>query len=333
MDYYVTYYRRPYYEVGDTPEQRREKYEASRNRRSTFLVQDRRCNYSLDYALLKQLYGHDVCNLRQQYTKFTIPKRTGGVRVIEAPPEELKLLQKNLLKELYKGGVLTHDCAYGFVSKRNCKQTLEVHQRNKSRWFLKMDFKNFFPSFTKEIIFKNFDRLSKLCLPADDLGLFVDAVTSSDDRLVQGAPTSPYIANLCMIPFDYAMDKYCKEHDLVYTRYADDVLISGKEKFDWREVGTFLLTTLSSLGYNTLHINPSKTRFGSSNGANWNLGIMYNQELNLTVGHKTKHLAKIIAHKWDTLSDEEKATWRGKFAYYRAIEPEYFSQERFAVLN
>lgn len=44
----------------------------------------------------------------------------------------------------------------------------------------------------------------------------------------QGFPTSPMIANIVMRGFDKAMSAHCKENDITYTRYADDLAFSSK---------------------------------------------------------------------------------------------------------
>ena len=43
----------------------------------------------------------------------------------------------------------------------------------------------------------------------------------------QGFPTSPMIANIVMRGFDKSMLEYCKENDITYTRYADDLAFSS----------------------------------------------------------------------------------------------------------
>lgn len=270
------------------------------------------------------------------YTTFSIPKRSGGRREIKAPNEYLKREQKEIYRCFRNDlGVLEHDCAYGFVKDRNCKKSLEVHKRNHSRWFLKLDFHNFFPSFTTELLI---NKLSDQATIAKYLSypLLADMLymcTDENNRLVQGSPSSPYLANIAMVPFDHHFNKYCKENHLVYTRYADDILISSRCGFDWQAVQDVVLELLENLGYNELTLSQHKTRYGNFNGANWNLGLMYNNNFNITVGHEAKRKLKVIVHKWDSLSPEEQSHWRGVYAYYKHIEPFYFSQERFDVLN
>jgi len=44
----------------------------------------------------------------------------------------------------------------------------------------------------------------------------------------QGFPTSPMLANIVLRGFDKTMIEFCKENDIVYTRYADDLAFSSK---------------------------------------------------------------------------------------------------------
>lgn len=45
----------------------------------------------------------------------------------------------------------------------------------------------------------------------------------------QGFPTSPVLANIVMRGFDKTMSAYSEEHNVVYTRYADDLAFSSAE--------------------------------------------------------------------------------------------------------
>lgn len=278
-------------------------------------------------------HSHNHANKSQCYKTFRIPKRSGGVREIKAPIDALKKAQKAVYKYFSEDlHILEHECAYGFVKRRNCKASLNVHKANNSRWFLKLDFHNFFPSFDTQLLVQQLMCNANIAkFHANNLEDFLYLCTDENGKLVQGSPSSPYLANIAMISFDHAFSKYCAEHHLVYTRYADDMLISSAHAFDWRAIVNVVLETLNALGYTGLSLAADKTRYGNFNGANWNLGLMYNNQFDITVGHRNKRLFKVIAHKWDTLTPEEQVHWRGVFNYYKYIEPEYFTQERFNI--
>jgi hypothetical protein len=48
-------------------------------------------------------------------------------------------------------------------------------------------------------------------------------------HLPQGAPTSPALANLCALHLDMRLDELARSLDAHYTRYADDLALSGGE--------------------------------------------------------------------------------------------------------
>jgi len=78
-----------------------------------------------------------------------------------------------------------------------------------------------------------------------------------------------------------------------------------------------------------LILKESKTRYGSSAGRNWNLGLMLNKDQQITVGHARKERAKAML--WNLMSHpiqvnkEEAYVLGGEFAYIESIEPEYMT--------
>ena len=85
------------------------------------------------------------------YQIYMIPKRSGGFRKIEAPKEELKEDQRqilNTLKPLYSAS----EFCYGGILGKNIRQAAEIHVNNKLK--LKMDIHDFFGSVTGEAIEK-----------------------------------------------------------------------------------------------------------------------------------------------------------------------------------
>jgi len=83
------------------------------------------------------------------YHTFHIPKSSGGLRRIDAPlPELMNSLRE--LKTLFETQMfaLYHTTAFAYVKGRSTVDAIKRHQRNESKWFLKLDFANFFGSTT-----------------------------------------------------------------------------------------------------------------------------------------------------------------------------------------
>lgn len=279
-------------------------------------------------------------DLHDQYYSFKIPKRSGGWRSINAPNEELKEAQR-VLAGIFENvfGALYHTSAYAYVKKRSTIDAIKKHQRNESRWFLKLDFHDFFGSTTPEFVLHMFSQIwpfsGIMTRPGgrDQLSLAL-SLCFLDGGLPQGTPISPLLTNIMMIPIDYALfNGFLKFSDgerdlhLVYTRYADDLLISCRVGFNKDVVISYIKSVLAMQSA-PFSLNDSKTRYASSSGSNWNLGVMLNKDNEITIGHKNKELLRSMLHHyinargsespWD-LSDVQALA--GKISYFRMVEP------------
>ncbi len=276
------------------------------------------------------------------YHSFSIPKRTGGLRHIDAPvPELMELLRK--MKGIFENKlrVLSHDAAFAYVKQRSCKDALVRHQQAQSRWFLKLDIKDFFPSCTTEFIHKQLSKIFPFSEIYKDPLVQLNSVMENiidicllNGSLPQGTPMSPLLTNLLMIPLDYKIQHFLWKVNgkkFVYTRYADDILISSPFNFDWRMIQTGIQDILEN--NSPFKLKTEKTRYGSSAGRNWNLGLMLNKDNQITIGHRKKERLKATVHNF--LADFTSGTvWSkldvqvmlGNLSYCRNIEPEYVQQ-------
>lgn len=155
------------------------------------------------------------------YTSFSIKKRSGGERTIDAPVRGLKELQRTILNKLSPEATFRH-CVYGYIPGRGILQNSVVHVRQ--RWVLRVDIKDFFPSITTARVsgmFKNppFDMAPKA---ARALAL----ISTKDGVLPQGSPLSPWITNVICKGLDYNLKRLASKHKCYYSRYADDLFFS-----------------------------------------------------------------------------------------------------------
>jgi len=276
-----------------------------------------------------QLVNTNISAMPSMYHLVKIPKKTGGYRELMVPDEELKEFQRIILDTLQnKLKVLPHNAAHGFTKHRSCYTAIQVHQQAHARWFLKMDIKNFFTSVHTEWLLSTLQENAAICIMnASTARNFEDSIIrycTLNNCLPQGAPTSPFLANLAMQGCDTEITAYCKRLGLTYTRYADDILISSPVKFKANEVAEAISTILLR---KNLSVNRDKTRFGSCNGRNWNLGLMYNKDEDITVGYRAKKLMKNKLHNIESrgYTNKELHQFRGLLSYYNGIEPAYFA--------
>lgn len=233
---------------------------------------------------------------RQLYEEFYIPKKSGGLRKIDAPkPELMDALRR--LKTIFEVNfkALYHTSAFAYISGRCTVDCIKRHQENESKWFGKYDLSNFFGSTTPEFVLHMFSMIfpfSEVLKTEEGEREFLRAIDLAflDGGLPQGTPISPAITTIMMIPIDFKLAKGFRDFEnqrFIYTRYADDFQISSKYSFDFRKVESFIVDTLREFGA-PFAINTKKTRYGSSAGSNWNLGIMLNKDNQMTVGYKNK---------------------------------------------
>lgn len=233
------------------------------------------------------------------YSTFYIPKRSGGLRKIDAPCDELSKALRRLKDIMEEAPCETyHTSAYAYVPGRCTVDAVKRHQQNESQWFAKFDLHNFFgsttPDFLVNMLSLVFPYSELVKVHGRDFLCHIFDLCFKDGGLPQGTPISPFLTNLMMIPIDYALSKALRDFEtptgkqtLVYTRYADDFLISSRYGFSYRAVEDVIRQTLERFGA-PFWINTSKTRYGSRSGSNWNLGVMLNKDNEITVGHQKK---------------------------------------------
>lgn len=256
---------------------------------------------NLDLYLLDKAITAIQSHKGRGYREVRIPKKSGGVRIIHAPCDELKIVQASLLPFLYRFS--TDKRMFGFMPGRspvdNARFHLElpdhddpkkekIFARVVPRWTLTIDIKDFFPSVTAELLEKiywnlfpyydlfscddmvDYDELQERenWEIHDELIRLLLILTTHQGRLPQGAPTSPYLANLalCFTGMLERIEAVCEarktREDFRFSIYADDITISSrKDKISDRLVAMFI-QAIEQDGYFT--VNPKKTRRNSA---------------------------------------------------------------------
>lgn len=289
---------------------------------------------------LRDKHRHDL------YYTFHIPKKSGGLRKIDAPEPELKDALYHL-KTIFEEDfyALYHTSAFAYIKKRSIIDCMKRHQQNESKWFCKLDLSNFFGSTTLKYVMSMFSKIfpfSEIVKYTRGKQALETALSLAflDGGLPQGTPISPIITNIMMIPVDFRIANALRDFKyvnrggeevsqrFVYTRYADDFQVSSKYDFNFRAVERLIVDTLTSFNA-PFKLNESKTRYGSSAGRNWNLGVMLNKDNEITVGHQKKRqfqamLSSYVMDKkngrdWNK-SDIQ--TMEGYRNYYRMVEGE-----------
>lgn len=211
-------------------------------------------------------------NRRSLYRHFEIPKRTGGgLRPIDAPCDNLKIALNELAEILSdRFGVLHHTAAFGYVKNRSTIQLVWKHQVNESNWIFNADVSGFFPSTTLEFtmrMLKMIFPLSEICKFDEGYKQLRKAISLGflDGVLPQGSPLSPMLTNCISIPVDHKIFNDLAQRRFVYTRYADDIQISCKQKFDPEKMSKYIQGVYKQFGAPWI-LKPEKTKYRSRKG-------------------------------------------------------------------
>jgi hypothetical protein len=228
----------------------------------------------------------------RHYRHRWVPKRSGGLRLLEIPKARLKRMQRRVLDELLSR-VAVHPAATGFVRGRSCLDHARTHVG--ARWIVTMDLRDWFASISRARIAAQFrrlgadprvaDALARLCTVRTPTAIVDEAAVMERPRLrtphlPQGAPTSPALANLVASGLDRRLAGYARHAGLNYSRYADDIALSPQAGVDTppqRVVEAVQRIARSEV----FVVNPRKIRI-RRNGSRMSVcGIVVNERLNL----------------------------------------------------
>lgn len=169
-------------------------------------------------------YLRDIAlNTQYFYARFSIPKRTGGFREIAKPYTDLEKIQQWIAQKILKTKIDIFPLEVtGYISGKSILDHVTPHKE--SDCLIKLDIKDFFPSITVFQIYRIYLNIGYSNAVARTLA----ALTTLEGSLPQGACTSPHLSNLRLSGFDLDFKNIALQHDLIYTRYADDIVVSGK---------------------------------------------------------------------------------------------------------
>jgi len=155
------------------------------------------------------------------YKTFHIRKRSGnGYRIISAPSRELKGIQRWVMAFILRQVELPEVC----MAFRKGRSILDNASPHVSKEFVfSADIKDFFPSITINRVVGLFKSLQY----PPNVAYTLAKLTTYQGRLPQGAPSSPDIGNIICRGLDARLSGLCEKRDWTYTRYCDDITISG----------------------------------------------------------------------------------------------------------
>lgn len=265
-------------------------------------------------------YSQNKIYLTQEfyYTVYRV-----GKRIILAPCEKLKQAQR-----FFKTAI-----NWTYPLEMNIFNAAKIHCGKK--YVLKMDIKDFYGSVPYPFIEQVVKNVCKRIKNAD-INYYL-MITTVDDKLPTGAPTSAHIANACFSPVDKRIKNYANMLGVNYSRYMDDLTFSCDDKYLLNLVEKFVARTLGNFGYK---LNERKTKYISENKQQNVLGVVVNNKevrlpkklrRNLRAALHNYSIfkssgAKQIDLKYRTWSEQSIARLKGYLAYTKQVDEKSYNK-------
>lgn len=221
-------------------------------------------------------------HIDKHYEYLEIPKKDGTKRKLLVPDYLLKTIQKNILHHILYGiNISTYVTSY----RKGENMVSNARPHLKQPMILKLDIKDFFNHITFEQVKKNVFKEEYF---PEAISTLLTVLCCYHGKLPQGAPTSPMISNIILKEFDEIVGTWCKERNIVYTRYSDDLTFSGT--FEKQEIIMLVKQQLNQFGF---RLNTKKTRLLTSQNRQIVTGIVVNEHLQVPRKYR-KELRKTI---------------------------------------
>ncbi|MDG2958959.1 retron St85 family RNA-directed DNA polymerase [Exercitatus varius] len=264
-----------------------------------------------------------------RYKIYEIPKRNSSEkRVIAHPAKELKFIQRVLVRKILENLLPIHEAVYSYRTGIGIRDN--AYQHLYSKYLLKMDFKSFFPSINPNLFFIQLEK-NNIYLSEDDKKIISRLLFwkpkrhSSDLELSVGAPSSPLISNFIMYSFDKRINDFCKDIDIKYTRYADDITFSTNQKDILFLIPNKVCEILNEEYKSSIILNKRKTVFSSKKNNRHVTGVRLSNDNKLSIGRDKKRIlsAKLYNFLLGNLDNVSKEKLKGELAFSFYIEPSF----------
>ncbi|MFZ2889126.1 reverse transcriptase domain-containing protein [Sulfuricurvum sp.] len=236
----------------------------------------------------------------EHYTEIFYSKNTFS------PSKKLKDFQKFLNLFLFELLPLNQDVVFSYRKGVNAQDAISPHKN--SKYVLNTDIKSFFANINtsklKKLILDNKNNF--LILP-NDIEKHIDSIMNIityNSILPVGAPTSPAISNGYLFDLDNALQRYCLQNEIIYTRYSDDFIFSSETKESLIKVLPVINDMFIHLRFETFTLNESKTRMQQRGSKIALLGLIITPQGYVTVDKNLKKEVEILLHFY--LTDKEK---------------------------
>ena len=229
-------------------------------------------------------------------------------RILHRPNERLRAYLEFLTLFVFEFLPVHEDAVFSYRKGVNAADAVQRHSAG--RHFFVGDLANFFPSVGRELVRATLKGAFARA-PVSDLEHWIDRILDFvcvDDGLPVGFPSSPILSNAALFSFDAALLARCEALGLVYTRYSDDLIVSGPEREAVKAIEPVMDELLHAHFHGRLRLNADKTRLLRTGAKVKLLGMVLLPNGKVTVDGRFRSNVEVLLHFY--LTD------RAKFAQY-----------------
>jgi RNA-directed DNA polymerase len=203
------------------------------------------------------------------YRTFKIAKKNGHSREITEPLPGLKAIQYWILSNVIE---VSSPNKFNNAYSKGKSIVTNAKYHTKQRMVLNMDIEKYFDNIKYGIVLGFFSNLGYNNIVSKALA----TLCTLNDGLPQGSPSSPYLSSLLTVDIDKKLFAFCRDWGLRYSRYADDITISGSF-----HPGTIISGVKKILGEFNFIANESKTRIKKQHQRQMVTGLVVNRKLSV----------------------------------------------------
>jgi len=182
------------------------------------------------------------------------PRKPDKPREVIDVVGSLRVLQNRIYKRVLLPKLVPSPHSHGSVTGSSIKTNVAIHED--SSFVFKADIENFYPSVKEPRVRMLF--MNQLQCPAK-LAEACTKLCTYRGHLALGLVTSPILADRVLYQVDKRISAACKSMGLAYSRYVDDITISGCFDLEKSGVQGVIERILTDHGFNA---NPEKHIFG-----------------------------------------------------------------------
>jgi RNA-directed DNA polymerase len=180
------------------------------------------------------------------------------------------ITKKHIMNIIFGNKNICKKCVhYERMTNGLCQPSLYEEKLNPSKMPCEEIKSLYIPSYDEKAGYESlFKRIVELC-------------TTTKEVTAQGFPTSPKLANMVLRGFDKTMKEYCDEHNIAFTRYADDICVSSKTLDKWelfKLTRDKIIRTLWAYGFK---VNNKKVIYKGEKGRMKVCGVVVNKKLSV----------------------------------------------------